>query len=298
MANIKSFPNNQDEFIGAEEVMKWLHGRTSGVFAAQGCCSVAPVLDSMSVTVSDGNGWMANSEGDGIVWWVDNEKSSGSKLRLIAEMADAIRPRIDRVIVSWQTTNYVALPEVKILKGAPASNPMPPALTNNNVLRQISLAKIRIPAGTTAITAGMITDERLDKSFCGLVTESLTADTTTMQAQFEAFLTAIEAQLNDLQAGVAFEMKRLEFHNVAVSKTAFIADSTYVKEGYPWRASVALTGVLTSMTPEVIFSVADVLDGNFAPVAACYAGGVCIYAASVPTETVTIPTIICWKAVS
>lgn len=40
MANIKSFPNNQDVFIGAEDVMKWLHGRTSGVFGAAGNASV------------------------------------------------------------------------------------------------------------------------------------------------------------------------------------------------------------------------------------------------------------------
>ena len=32
MANIKSFPNNRDEYVGAEYAMRWLHGRTSGVF--------------------------------------------------------------------------------------------------------------------------------------------------------------------------------------------------------------------------------------------------------------------------
>ena len=35
MPDIKSFPNNQDVYVGAEWVMKWLHGRTSGVFGAE-----------------------------------------------------------------------------------------------------------------------------------------------------------------------------------------------------------------------------------------------------------------------
>ena len=186
MANIKSFPNNQDEFIGAEYVMRWLHGRTSGVFGAENNAAVAPVLDNMAVTVSDGYGWIANSNADGVVWWIDNEKN-GSRLQLSVDMSDAVLPRIDRVVVSWQTTNYVALPEVKILKGVAASSPVAPALTNDSILREISLASIRIPAGVTAITSDMITDERLDGTVCGLVTCGIGVDTSVMQAQFEAF---------------------------------------------------------------------------------------------------------------
>lgn len=187
MANIKSFPNNQDEYIGAEDVMRWHHGRSSGVFGADNNAAVSPVLDTMAVTVSDGIGWLANDTGNGVVWWVDEEATNGSKLELAVDLADAVLPRIDRVVVSWQTTNYVALPEVSILKGTPASNPVAPVLTNTSMVRQISLAAIRIPAGATAIDASMITDERLDASVCGIVTEKVGVDTSVMQAQFAAF---------------------------------------------------------------------------------------------------------------
>jgi hypothetical protein len=187
VANIRSFPNNQDEYIGAEEVMRWHHGRSSGVFGAEEKAAVAPVLDTMAVTVSDGIGWLTNDNGNGVVWWVDNESKNGSKLQLPVDIADAVLPRIDRVVVSWQTTNYVALPEVIILKGTPASNPVAPALTNDSVVRQISLAAISIPAGATAIDAYMITDERLDESVCGIVTEKVGVDTSVMKAQFDSF---------------------------------------------------------------------------------------------------------------
>lgn len=200
MANIKSFPNNQDEYIGAEDVMRWLHGRTSGVFGAEGNAAVAAVLDSMAVTVSDGVGWISNNNADGVVWWINNESTSGAKLQLTVDMADAVFPRIDRVVVSWQTTNYVALPEVIILKGTPASNPVAPVLTNDNILRQISLAAIRVPAGATAITGAMITDERLDSSVCGLVSCGISVDTSVMQAKWTASYAEFEQYLEDQQA--------------------------------------------------------------------------------------------------
>lgn len=295
MANIKSFPNNQDEYIGAEYVMRWLHGRSSGVFGADGNASVAPVLNSMAVTVSDGNGWISNDKADGVVWWIDNESATGSKLRLSVDMADAVLPRIDRVIVSWQTTNYVALPEVKILKGTAASSPVAPALTNNNVLRQISLAAIRIPAGSTSITANMITDERLNGSVCGLVTSGVGVDTTVMQNQFESLLRSIQNELAELEAGSGVELRKVQKNNVSVSASSFVANTTYEKQGYGYRASVAISGVISSMIPEVVFSMSDAVSGVFAPVAETYNGGVYIYASEKPDATVTIPTIICWR---
>lgn len=293
MANIKSFPNNQDEYIGAEDVMRWLHGRTSGVFGAEGNAAVAAVLDTMAVTVSDGNGWLSNANGDGVVWWINNEAANGAKLQLAVDMADAVSPRIDRIVVSWQTTNYVALPEVTILKGVPAQNPVAPALTNNNILRQISLAAIRIPAGATAITGAMITDERLDDSVCGLVTCGIGVDTSVMQNQFEAMLAYIQTELSELEEGTAFEFKKRHFVDTAVPVSAFVADTS--NEAYPFRAAIPLDGVIDSMIPEVVFSLSDAISGNFAPVAETYGGGVYIYASAVPETDMVIPTIICWK---
>jgi hypothetical protein len=293
MANIKSFPNNQDEYIGAEYVMKWLHGRTSGVFAAENNAAVSAVQNEMAVTVSDGLGWMANAGKDGVVWWIDNEAVNGSKLQLAIDPADGVLNRIDRIIVEWKTTNYVDYPEVKVLKGSLSSKATAPALTNNSTKRQISLAKINVAAGTTAITASMVTDERMDPSVCGLVTESITIDTSTMQNQFEALLKSIQNELQDLEAGTGVELKKLQFNNVSVAVSKFVSNTTY--EDYHFRASVALEGVLESMIPEVIFSLTDAISGNFAPVSETYNGGVYLYAADKPEGNTVIPTIICWK---
>lgn len=293
MANIKSFPNNQDEYIGAEYVMRWLHGRTSGVFGADNNANVSAVQGAMAVTVSDGTGWMSNSNSDGVVWWNDNEAANGSKLQLSVDPADSTLNRIDRVIVEWKTTNYVDYPEIKILKGTTSSNASAPALTNNSTVRQISLARISIPAGTISLTASLITDERLDTSVCGLVTDKVSIDTSTMNSQFQALLIAIQNELADLEAGTGVELKKLLFKDVSVAKSSFVADTTY--SDFPYRASVALEGVVSTMIPDVVLPVEAASSGNFAPVCECYNGGLYLYADSVPDADITIPTIICWK---
>ena len=206
METIKNFPNNADEYIGAEYVMKWLHGRTSGVFGADGNLAVS-ANDNMTVSVSDGVGWMANSKADGCVFWNDTEESTGSKLQLTVGLASPSLPRIDRVIVSWDTVDYSTKPTIEILQGNPASNPQPPVLTNTTLKRQISLAQIRVAAAASRITASNITDERMDETVCGLVTESVGVDTSVMQAQFEELLTLIQGLLSDLTAGTATMLK-------------------------------------------------------------------------------------------
>lgn len=300
---IKSFPNNRDEYIGAEYVMRWLHGRTSGVFGAANNAAVQ-AAGGMAVTVSDGVGWIANASKNGIVWWNSNEADNGAKLSLSIDPADTVLNRIDRIIVEWKTINYADLPEIKVLKGTPSSTAQPPALTNNSTLRQLSLARVSIAAGTTAITASMITDERLDASVCGIVTEAVSVDTSMINSQVSTMLTETTAQaksvldsinkeLSDLEAGTAVELKKLIFANTSIPAASWESDSTYTD--YPYRASVALSGVIATMIPDVVFPVAALSENDFAPVAECYNGGIYIWAASAPETAITIPTIICWR---
>lgn len=202
MATIKNFPNNVDEYIGAENVMKWLHGRTSGVFGADGNLSVTN-NGNMTVNVADGVGWLANDDADGTVFWNDTKEQTGSELKLTVPLANAVYPRIDRVVVTWATVDYSVKPSIEILSGTAASNPTAPALTNNTLKRQISLAQIYVGAAASKITAANVTDERLDSTVCGLVTDWVSVDTTTMQQQFKEFLQQIKEELNDINAGTA-----------------------------------------------------------------------------------------------
>ena len=316
--NIKSFPNNQDEYVGAEHLMRWFHGRTSGVWGAEENAAVASVPDQMQVTVSDGTGWLANAGADGIVWWNDTQEKTGNKLVLDVDLADGALDRIDRVAVSWQTVNYVALPTITVLKGTPASNPVPPALTNNAGMRQISLAQIRVRAGTLSIRDADITDERLDESVCGLVTDRCEIDTSMIlqqvrglvedvKEQSEAMIGAIEQELANVTGGSAYDLKPVRAENVVISAEAFEEyipaegeEQKLYDLGYTHRAAVAVAGALSSMIPYVTLSLADV-DESGAGIAnqfQTYAGGVYVYADGVPDGSITALTVECRKAVT
>lgn len=197
MAEVKNFPNNVDEYIGAENVMKWLHGRTSGVFAAGNNLAVTS-QGGMNIAVSDGVGWIANSESDGTVFWNDIFKTTGVQLGLSLELADAYNPRIDRVVVSWDTVDYADYPRIEILKGTPASTPTAPALTRTASKWQISLAQIYIGAAVDGVTAANITDERLNSEVCGLVTATLEIDSSMANAQFLDILALLQAHVTSV----------------------------------------------------------------------------------------------------
>lgn len=236
MAEIKNFPNNVDEYIGAENVMKWLHGRSSGVFGADGNLSVTANGD-MTVSVSDGVGWLANDKADGTVFWNDTKEQTGSELQLTIPLPDAILPRIDRIVVSWDTVDYSEKPRIEVLKGTPKNAPTAPELTNNTLKRQISLAHIYVAAAVSSISADSITDERLDPDVCGLVTDWVSVDTTTIQAQFSALLEKVKTELAQLHGGTAM-MTKAEYDpaggglNVCVQKYECVKkESVYALTG-------------------------------------------------------------------
>lgn len=70
-------------------------------------------------------------------------------------------------------------------------------------------------------------------------------------------------------------------------------DATYTD--FPYKATVLLTGVTAAMMPQVIFDVEEATSGDYAPIEETHAGGVYIWAASMPEAAITIPTIICWR---
>ena len=236
MAEIKNFPNNVDEYIGAQNVMKWLHGRSSGVFGADGNLSVTANGD-MMVSVSDGVGWLANDKADGTVFWNDTKEQTGSELQLTIPLPDAILPRIDRIVVSWDTVDYAEKPRIEVLKGTPNNAPTAPELTNNTLKRQISLARIYVAVAASSISADNITDERLDPDVCGLVTDWVSVDTTTIQAQFSALLEKVKTELSKLHAGTAV-MTKAQYDPAGGGVNVCVQEYECVKKGSVY----ALTG--------------------------------------------------------
>lgn len=99
-----------------------------------------------------------------------------------------------------------------------------------------------------------------------------------------------------IQVTIADELQskisKLVFLNTAILPAAFENDETYVD--YPYKASLVLSGVTSTMIPEVIFGLTEILEGIFAPISETFNGGIYLYSNTIPIETIIIPTIICW----
>lgn len=239
----------------------------------------------MSVVLSSGQSWI---EGYGYI--------NDSDLSIPVDPADGALGRIDRIVNQWSSVDRRIRTVWK--KGTPAVNPVAPTLLWNADYKELNICTIDVSAGLSAITQDKIHDTRMDSSVCGWVTSLIEqVDTSTLYIQWEAqaklVLDAIQEELEDLEAGVGVELRKLQFNNTPVEASLFVDDTTY--EEYPFRASVTLEGVLSSMIPEVILSLRDATSGLFAPVAESYNGGVYLYASDVPESAITIPVIICWK---
>jgi hypothetical protein len=110
-----------------------------------------------------------------------------SNLAMPIANADGLLKRKDTVVLRWDinTRNIT----VQVLTGAFASSPVAPAIVRTAEQYDLKIAEIYIAAGTTAITQAMITDTRLDKTVCGVVTGVITqVDTTTLYNQIQSDL--------------------------------------------------------------------------------------------------------------
>lgn len=125
-------------------------------------------------------------------------------LTLAIGNADGVLNRKDIVVLRWDVNarNITA----KVLKGTPASTATAPAIVRTVEQYDLKIAEISIPAGTTAITQALITDTRLDKSVCGIVTGVVQqldfADyTTQLRESFETWFEKMKGQLSEDAAG-------------------------------------------------------------------------------------------------
>ncbi|MGG1660564.1 right-handed parallel beta-helix repeat-containing protein [Brevibacillus sp. NRS-1366] len=106
-------------------------------------------------------------------------------LYLQHEYPDPNLDRIDRVVIRLDKRLEHRYVRTFILKGTPAASPVPPVLTRDENVFELSLAQVRIIKGKSYIEGSQITDERLNNSVCGLVNSLIQVDTQTMFDQFK-----------------------------------------------------------------------------------------------------------------
>lgn len=159
----KSFPLENTVYT-AEDASLWFATRTSGVHAS----------DQLGVTASDG---LTVNVGVGVAWLKYADFAGVSYANTEVKMlqlatANANYPRIDRVVIRYSKSESRVYLAVK--SGTAASSPAAPDVTRNSDTYEISLAQIRVDANAASISASNITDERLNNTVCGLMTDGVT----------------------------------------------------------------------------------------------------------------------------
>ena len=149
----------------AEDVSTYLCTRTSGVYAKDSNYAVS-VTGARQITVAPGLAWINYDDFKGV------SACSREAVNLIVPDADSTLPRIDRVVLQFDTA--ANLTAVKLKPGTPAAAPEPPAILQNHNQYELGLCTVSVPAGSSVITAADITDTRADETVCGVMRDGVT----------------------------------------------------------------------------------------------------------------------------
>ena len=170
----------------AEDVSTYLCTRTSGVYAKDSNYAVS-VTGARQITVAPGLAWINYDDFKGV------SACSREAVNLTVPDADSTLPRIDRVVLQFDTA--ANLTAVKLKPGTPAAAPEPPAILQNHNQYELGLCTVSVPAGSSVVTAADITDTRADEAVCGVMRDSVTGiPTAQLVAQWQAAQAAQMAQ--------------------------------------------------------------------------------------------------------
>lgn len=172
----------------AEDVSTYLCTRTSGVYAKDTNYAVS-VTGPRQITVAPGLAWINYDDFKGV------SACSREAVNLTVPDADGTLPRIDRVVLQFDTA--ANLTAVKLKPGTPAAAPEPPAILQNHNQYELGLCTVSVPAGSSVVTAADITDTRADEDVCGVMRDGVKGiPTAQLQAQALAMLTQLSTELH------------------------------------------------------------------------------------------------------
>lgn len=172
----------------AEDVSTYLCTRTSGVYAKDTNYAVS-VTGARQITVAPGLAWINYDDFKGV------SACSREAVNLTVPDADSTLPRIDRVVLQFDTA--ANLTAVKLKPGTPAAAPEPPAILQNHNQYELGLCTVSVPAGSSVVTAADITDTRADEDVCGVMRDGVKGiPTAQLQAQALAMMTQLSTELH------------------------------------------------------------------------------------------------------
>lgn len=119
-----------------------------------------------------------------------------SSTRTVAITASTSQPRIDTVVLRWDSRRDYRLIDLYVVTGTAADTPTRPALKRTDEIWELGIADIYVAQGTSTITPARITDTRLQTARCGIVAPFAEFDTTGL---FNQIQNAIDTNIAELE---------------------------------------------------------------------------------------------------
>lgn len=186
---------NGDRKYNATQLAKIFDGIINdGILMSVGSNFVVTANSGMNVNVGTGRAWFNHT-------WSLND----AVLVLTIDTAEIILDRIDTVVLEIDARSSSRANSVKIIKGTPASSPVPATLSNSDDLYQYPLAYIYVASGVTEILTENITNKvgTVDTPFATGVMATVTIDDFVAQwgAEFNTWFSTIQDILDENVAG-------------------------------------------------------------------------------------------------
>lgn len=287
---------NHDRKYDSKQISRLFDGLiTDGVYRSVGKAMTVSVNSGMSINVAAGRAWFNHT-------WTLND----STLVLTVPAAHPVYSRIDAVVIRVDVKSRVNSIEIK--SGVPGSSPNKPAMSNGPDVYEHPLAYITLAPEAATISPGNI-NQRIGSSECPFVTgvvQGVSIDTLIQnwKDEFDILFAQLKRQISQAVAGavidksVTFEKLsddavRLKFQNVTVPMSAWATAGS--DTDHPYRATVPLTGVTSSMFAFVAIGRAARTKYDFSVETETYDGGIYIFCDSSPGENVVLDTVVCLR---
>ena len=197
---------NDKRSLLAEDWAKYIRSFITDGVRNGGTCLQVTNKNSMVINIDEG---IANIQG---YIFISEKDSKGKYIELEVEESHNQYDRIDRVVLRLDRNAQKRTIEPIVLRGTASSIPAPPALTRNNLVYELSLAKIHIKANTLVIKQEDITDERFNDDVCGLINSILGLDSSEWQRMFDEFMSGLRKSNDDELNRIREELEKI-FNN-------------------------------------------------------------------------------------
>ena len=165
---------------------------TNGVFANP--------TDGLAVIAQNGTTIKIKPGGahiEGARFWESSSRS------ITLSQASSSLPRIDRVVLRFDTAEDKRNIDIYLKEGVPATYPSPQEIIRQSNYYELVLADIYVPAGASEITNTNIKDQRPNTELCGLVIPAIPFENQSedLWLQLKEGVNLVESALNDTTAG-------------------------------------------------------------------------------------------------